>query len=105
MKIGDFYICGSVFGKVRALYDDRGGQIKEAGPSMPVELLGLESMPEVGDTLQVVTDLAKARQIAEFREVKAREVAMAKTRITLEMVHAQLREGEKKDVYKRQTSV
>ena len=98
LKIGDFYICGSVFGKVRALYDDRGGQIKEAGPSMPVELLGLDSMPEVGDTLQVVTDLAKARQIAEFREVKAREVAMAKTRITLEMVHAQLREGEKKEL-------
>jgi translation initiation factor IF-2 len=98
LKIGDFYICGSVFGKVRALYDDRGGQIKEAGPSMPIELLGLESMPEVGDTLQVVTDLAKARQIAEFREVKAREVAMAKTRITLEMVHAQLREGEKKEL-------
>ncbi|MGO9242486.1 MAG: translation initiation factor IF-2 [Bryobacteraceae bacterium] len=98
LKIGDFYICGSVFGKVRALYGDRGEQIKEAGPSMPVELLGLESMPEVGDTLQVVTDLAKARQIAEFREVKAREVAMAKTRITLEMVHAQLKEGEKKEL-------
>ena len=98
LKIGDFYICGSVFGKVRALYDDRGAQIKEAGPSMPVELLGLDSMPEVGDTLQVVTDLSKARQIAEFREVKAREVAMAKTRITLEKVQTQLREGEKKEL-------
>jgi translation initiation factor IF-2 len=98
LKIGDFYICGSVFGKVRALYDDRGAQIREAGPSMPVELLGLDSMPEVGDTLQVVTDLGKARQIAEFREVKAREVAMAKTRITLEKVQTQLREGEKKEL-------
>ena len=98
LKIGDFYICGSVFGKVRALYDDQGSQIREAGPSMPVELLGLDSMPEVGDTLQVVTDLGKARQIAEFREVKAREVAMAKTRITLEKVQTQLREGEKKEL-------
>jgi len=98
LRIGDFYICGSVFGKVRALYDDLGDQIKEAGPSMPVELLGLDSLPEVGDTLQVVTDLSKARQIAEFREVKAREAAMAKTRITLEKVQTQLREGEKKEL-------
>ena len=98
LRVGDFYICGSVFGKVRALYDDRGNQIKEAGPSMPCELLGFDSLPEVGDTLQVVTDLTKARQIAEFREIRAREVQMAKTRITLEMVHAQLREGEKKEL-------
>jgi translation initiation factor IF-2 len=98
LKVGDFYICGSVFGKVRALYDDRGNQIREVGPSMPCELLGFDSMPEVGDTLQVVTDLAKARQIAEFREIKAREVQMAKTRITLEMIHRQLREGEKKEL-------
>jgi translation initiation factor IF-2 len=98
LRVGDHFLCGSVFGRVRALYDDRGEQIREAGPSMPVEMLGLESMPEVGDALQVVTDLAKARQIAEFREVKAREVAMAKTRITLDQFHAQLREGETKEL-------
>jgi translation initiation factor IF-2 len=98
LRVGDYFLCGSVFGRVRALYDDRGNPIKEAEPSMPVELLGLESMPEVGDTLQAVTDLAKARQIAEFREQKAREIAMAKTRITLEQLHAQLREGETKEL-------
>ncbi|MBI5282593.1 MAG: translation initiation factor IF-2 [Candidatus Solibacter usitatus] len=98
LRVGDHFLCGTVFGRVRALYDDRGGQVKEVGPSMPVELLGLESMPEVGDGLQVVTDLAKARQIAEFREVRAREVAMAKTRITLDQFHAQLREGESKEL-------
>jgi translation initiation factor IF-2 len=98
LRIGDHFLCGTVFGRVRALFDDRGQPIKEAGPSMPVELLGFESLPEVGDTLQVVSDLAKARQIAEFREVKAREVAMAKTRITLDQFHAQLREGENKEL-------
>ncbi|HEX6864694.1 MAG TPA: translation initiation factor IF-2, partial [Thermoanaerobaculia bacterium] len=98
LRVGDHYLCGTVFGKVRALFDDRGDPIREVGPSMPVELLGLESMPDVGDTLQVVTDLAKARQIAEFRETKAREVAMAKTRVSLEKFHAQLREGETKEL-------
>ena len=98
LRVGDHFLCGTVFGRVRALYDDRGEQIREVGPSMPVELLGLESLPEVGDTLQAVTDLAKARQIAEFREIRAREVAMAKTRITLDQFHAQLREGETKEL-------
>jgi translation initiation factor IF-2 len=98
LRVGDYYLCGSVFGRVRALYDDRGNQVKEVGPSMPAELIGLESLPEVGDTLQVVTDLAKARQIAEFREQKAREAAMAKTRVSLEQFHAQLREGETKEL-------
>ncbi len=98
LRVGDHFLCGTVFGRVRALFDDRGEPVKEMGPSMPVELLGLESLPDVGDTLQVVTDLSKARQIAEFREIKAREVAMAKTRVTLDQFHAQLREGETKEL-------
>ncbi len=98
LRVGDHYLCGTVFGKVRALFDDRGEAIKEVGPSMPAELLGLESLPEVGDTLQVVTDLTKARQIAEFRETKVRETAMAKTRVSLERFHAQMREGERKEL-------
>ncbi|MEJ5368982.1 MAG: translation initiation factor IF-2 [Bryobacteraceae bacterium] len=98
LRAGDYFLCGAVFGKIRALYNDKGQQIKEAGPSMPVEIIGLESLPEVGDTLQVVTDVAKARQIAEFRELKAREAAQAKTRISLEQLHTQLREGEVKEL-------
>ncbi len=98
LRVGDHYLCGTVFGKVRALFDDRGSPIREVGPSMPAELLGLESLPEVGDTLQVVTDLTKARQIAEFRETKVRETAMAKTRVSLERFHAQMREGERKEL-------
>src|SRR5258706_1787511 len=66
---------------------------------MPAEVIGLESMPEVGDTLQVVTDTAKAKQIVIYRESKAREQAMSKTnRITLDQLHDQLREGEVKDL-------
>jgi translation initiation factor IF-2 len=99
LKVGDYFICGSVFGKVRAMFGDQGEPIREAGPSMPAEVLGLESLPEVGDTLQVVTDTAKAKQIVIYREAKAREVAMSKTnRITLDQLHDQLKEGETKEL-------
>jgi len=99
LKVGDNFICGSVFGKVRAMFGDGGQPIREAGPSMPAEVLGLESLPEVGDTLQVVTDTAKARQIVNYRESKAREVAMSKNnRITLDQLHNQLKEGEVKEL-------
>jgi translation initiation factor IF-2 len=99
LKTGDYFICGSVFSKVRAMFDDRGNQVKEAGPSMPVEVLGLDSLPEVGDTFQVVTDTAKAKQIVLYRESKAREAALAKSsRVTLDKLHEHLREGEIKEL-------
>lgn len=98
LRVGDFFICGSVFGKVRALFDDRGHAVKEAEPATPVEVLGLEELPEVGDTFQVVTDTAKAKQIVMYREAKARDIAMARTRISLDALHQQLKEGEIKDL-------
>ncbi|MGA2326300.1 MAG: translation initiation factor IF-2 [Bryobacteraceae bacterium] len=99
LHVGDYFICGSVFGKVRALYDDRSLPIKEAEPSQPAEVLGLESLPEVGDTLQVVTDTAKAKQIVIYRESRAREQAMARSsRITLDQLHQQIKEGEVKEL-------
>lgn len=98
LRVGDFFICGTVFGKVRALFDDHGEPVREAEPSTPVEVLGLEDMPEVGDTLQVVTDTAKAKQIVGYRETREREQMMAKSRITLESLHQQLREGETKEL-------
>jgi translation initiation factor IF-2 len=99
LHVGDYLICGSVFGKVRAMFDDRGQSVREVGPSMPAEVLGLESLPEVGDTVQVVTDTAKAKQIVIYREGKAREAAMSKTnRITLDQLHDQLKEGETKEL-------
>ncbi len=99
LHVGDYFICGSVFSKVRAMFDDRGQPVRDAEPSMPVEVLGLDSLPEVGDTFQVVTDTAKAKQIVIYRESKARDAAMAKSgRITLEQLHEQLREGETKEL-------
>ncbi|HTC35054.1 MAG TPA: translation initiation factor IF-2 [Bryobacteraceae bacterium] len=99
LRVGDYFICGSVFGKVRAMFDDRGGPLREAEPSMPVEVLGLDSLPEVGDMFQVVTDTAKAKQIVIYREAKARDVAMSKSgRMTLEQFHEQLKEGEVKEL-------
>jgi translation initiation factor IF-2 len=99
LHAGDYFVCGSVFGKVRAMFDDRGEALKDAEPSAPDEVIGLDSLPEVGDSLQVVTDTAKAKQIVVYRESKAREQAMAKnTRITLDQLHRQLKEGEVKEL-------
>jgi translation initiation factor IF-2 len=99
LKVGDYFICGSVFSRVRAMFDDRGEALKEAGPSMPVEVLGLEDVPEVGDTFQVVTDTAKAKQIVVYREAKTREEQMKKgTRVSLEQLHLTLKEGEVKEL-------
>jgi translation initiation factor IF-2 len=99
LSVGDFFICGSVFGKVRAMINDRGAQVRKAEPSTPVEVLGLESLPDAGDDFQVVTDTAKAKQIINFRELKAREAALAKnSRLTLEQLHKQMQSGEVKEL-------
>jgi len=99
LNIGDFFICGNVFGKVRAMYDDRGAQVRKAEPSTPVEVLGLDALPEAGDDFQVVTDTAKAKQIVQFRDQKAREASLAKSsRLTLEQLHKQMKAGEVKEL-------
>jgi translation initiation factor IF-2 len=99
LRVGDYFICGSVFGKVRAMFDDRGNSLRDAEPSMPVEVLGLDSLPEVGDTFQVVTDTAKAKQIVVYREAKTREETMARSkRMSLDQLHAQLEEGSVKEL-------
>ncbi len=99
LRVSDFFIVGSVFGKVRALLNDRGEPIREAGPSTPVVVMGLEELPAPGDSFQVVTDTAKAKQIVGYREGKARESAMAKSaRMTLEHLHEQMRSGDVKEL-------
>ena len=72
LNTGDVFICGSVYGKVRAMFDEHGHPVKTAGPSTPVEVLGLQGAPEAGDQFQV-TDEARARHIVEFRQSKLRE--------------------------------
>ncbi|MGD0497777.1 MAG: translation initiation factor IF-2 [Bryobacteraceae bacterium] len=99
LHVGDFFICGSVSGKVRAMHNDRGAQVRKAGPSTPVEVLGLESLPEAGDDFQVVTDTAKAKQIVNFRSLKARDAALAKSgRLTLEQLHQRMEAGDVKEL-------
>ncbi len=100
LRVGDFFICGSLFSKVRAMFDDRGNQVREAEPSMPVEVIGLEALPEVGDSFQVTSDTSKAKQIVIYREAKARDAAMAKgARVaTLDSLHQQFKEGDLKDL-------
>jgi len=99
LHVGDYFICGAVFGKVRAMLNDRGEQIRDAEPSTPVEVLGLESLPEAGDDFQVVTDTGKAKQIVLFREAKVREATMAKSsRLTLEQLQKRLAAGEVKEL-------
>jgi translation initiation factor IF-2 len=95
LHTGDYFICGTVFGRVRAMLDDRGEPVKEVGPSMPVEVLGLEELPEAGDSFQAVTDTTKAKQIVLYRADKERAVHLAKTgRITLEQFHKKMAAGE-----------
>lgn len=99
LRTGDYFLCGTLYGRVRALFDDRGRPVKEAGPSIPVEVLGLEEVPEVGETFQVVADLEKAKQIAEFRKAQEREQQVAKPApISLEQLHKQLSEGQVKEL-------
>ncbi len=99
LRVGDFFICGTVFGRVRAMLDDFGQQVKEVGPSMPVEVLGLEELPEAGDSFQAVTDTTKAKQIVIYRADKERAIQLAKTgRITLEQFHKQMAAGEVKEL-------
>jgi translation initiation factor IF-2 len=100
LHVGDVFIVGSVYGKVRAMFDDRGTPIKQACPATPVEVLGLQGVPEAGDQFQVA-DEAKARHIVEYRQSKQREASLAKSasgRLTLDQLHEQLRSGEVKDL-------
>ncbi|MEX0347596.1 MAG: translation initiation factor IF-2 [Rhizobiaceae bacterium] len=93
LNTGDIVVAGDEWGRVRALVDDRGAQLKEAGPAMPIELLGLQGTPQAGDRFAVVENEAQAREISEFRQRKAREMAVAKQagqRGSLEQMMSQL---------------
>jgi translation initiation factor IF-2 len=99
LKERDNFIAGAVYGKVRAMYDEHGQKVEEAGPSTPVEVLGLEGLPLAGDQFLCVADEKKARQIVATRQEKLRDIALAKTsRLTLDQLHKQLTEGEIKEV-------
>ena len=95
LKKGDIILAGQEFGRVRGLYDQSGQEIQEAGPSIPVEVLGLSGTPNAGDEAMVVPDERKAREIAEFRQGKDREVRLARQQAAkLDNVFDQMTEGK-----------
>jgi translation initiation factor IF-2 len=99
LRTGDSYIVGNTFGKIRAMFDDRGRAITEAGPSTPVEILGLEGMPDAGDTFLVMADRDKAKGIAQYRKMKEREAQLAKSsRVSLEGLAEQIKQAGMKDL-------
>ena len=99
LRLNDSYIVGNTFGKVRAMFDDRGRAIEVAGPSTPVEVLGLEAMPDSGDTFLVVADRDKAKGIAQYRKMKERDAQLAKSsRVSLEGLAEQIRTAGVKDL-------
>ncbi len=99
LRVGDTFVVGSVFGRVRALVDDRGGRVKEAGPASAVVVLGLGALPEPGDQLSVITDTDRAKQIVEYREQRAREQAMADSGLqSLEQFQEKLAAGRTKEL-------
>ena len=99
LKVGEPFIVGNFFGRVRALFDDRRAQLQETGPTTPVEVLGLQGVPSAGDQFQVVADEVKARQISEYRQSKARIKALARTAARgLDQLAAQMATGEVKEL-------
>ena len=99
LRQGDSVVCGAMMGNVRAMYDDKGNQIKKAGPSIPVEILGLPEVPEAGEELYVVTDEKVARQLVEKRKIKQREAHIHQSsRMSLDNLAAQMAAGDVKDL-------
>ena len=98
LKEGDAVVVGSHSGRVRAMFSDRGKKVSSAGPSDPVEILGLSGVPQAGDTLLVVADERKARQIATVRSDRDKLKGKGATRVTLEDLHKQIVTGEVKEL-------
>jgi len=97
LKVGDIFVAGAEWGKVRALINDRGENLEEVGPSMPVEVLGLGGTPDAGDQFGSVTSEAQAREITEYRTRKRRQNASVGVRTSLEQMMSQLGEAGKQE--------
>lgn len=99
LHIGDAIVAGTAYGKVRAMIDDKGRKVKSASPSIPVEVLGLSEVPNAGDILYCVEDDKKARQIAEINQEKQRvEYFESTSKVSLEDLYSQIREGKVKEL-------
>jgi translation initiation factor IF-2 len=99
LRLGDLVVAGEAFGKLRAMLGDKGQAINEAGPSTPVELLGLEGVPDAGELFNVVADEKSAKSLVEHRrEQRKRKEASATTRVSLENILDRIKEGAVKEV-------
>jgi len=99
LRLGDLVVAGEAFGKLRAMLGDKGQVITEAGPSTPVELLGLEGVPDAGELFNVVADEKSAKTLVEHRrELRKRKEASANTRVSLENILDRIKEGAVKEV-------
>ncbi|MCX7769577.1 MAG: translation initiation factor IF-2 [Proteobacteria bacterium] len=95
LKVGDPFIVGTYYGRVRSLINDKGKKLEKAGPATPVEVLGLPGVPDAGEHFIVVSDERKARQIASLREAKLKEKEMAKkAKLSLEEIYERIQQGE-----------
>lgn len=99
LRQGDIVLCGLEYGRIRAMRDENGKDIKEAGPSIPVEILGLSGVPQAGDEATAVKDERKAREVANYRQGKYREIKLAKQqKAKLENMFANMAEGDVKEL-------
>ncbi len=99
LHVGDAFVCGTNYGRVRNIFNDKGQRIEKAGPSMPVEVIGLSGVPQAGDDFVVVADEKQARTIAEHRLRKQRERELSlTTKVTLEKLYEQIRQGQLKEL-------
>ncbi|MBC5629271.1 translation initiation factor IF-2 [Clostridium sp. NSJ-6] len=99
LNVGDSILVGSTYGRIRAMFDDKGKKIKSAGPSIPVEVLGLSEVPAAGDRFVVVKDEKTARNMAESRKEKIRtESHQSSNRVSLEDLYSQIQEGKVKEL-------
>ena len=99
LNIGDSIVTGTIVGRIRAMVDDKGHKIKKAGPSTPVEILGLPEVPEAGEIFYAITDEKIAKQLAEKRRLKQREVNLkSSARVSLDDLFNQIKEGKVKDL-------
>jgi translation initiation factor IF-2 len=96
LQVGDIVVTGSAFGKVKAMFDDRGNLLKKAGPSTPAKVIGLNTVPQAGDSLVVVPNEHQARTIVEQRLVSQQQQAGATRGFTLSAISSKIRQGETK---------
>ncbi len=100
LQIGDVFVAGTSFGRVRAMVNDKGKRLKDAGPSTPIEITGLTEVPQAGDLFIVFEEERKARDIAEKRSITARQAELGtNSRVTLDDLYKHIKEGEMKDLF------